>query len=46
MTYECGEKPGAGRYACTNCDKELVLDDNTDTLPPCSKCDNCTFEKI
>ncbi len=46
MTYECGEKPGAGTYECTNCEKKLTLDDVTDTLPPCSKCDNCTFEKV
>lgn len=46
MVYECGNKPGAGNYECTNCGKVLTLDDDTDTLPPCSKCDGCEFEKV
>ncbi len=31
-------KPGKGRYCCTKCDWSVVLDDVTDTLPPCGKC--------
>lgn len=46
MVYECGNKPGAGRYMCTSCGKVLTLDDNTDALPPCSKCSGCKFESI
>lgn len=32
-----GEKPGAGTYTCNNCGQVIILDDNTDTLPPCPK---------
>lgn len=44
--YKTGEKPGKGTYECTNCDTCVVLDDNTDTLPPCPKCHNITFNKV
>lgn len=30
-----GKKPGAGTYTCDNCGQVVVLDDNTDTFPPC-----------
>src|SRR3954453_22598846 len=30
-----GQKPGKGTYSCTDCGQTVVLDDNTDTLPPC-----------
>lgn len=40
----CGEKPGKGTYTCTNCGTELVLNDNTDTLPPCTECHKCEFK--
>ena len=33
-----GEKPGTGRYVCKKCGQVVILDDNTDTLPPCPKC--------
>ena len=45
MTYNCGQKPGKGTYVCNNCGEDLVLDDTTDTLPPCAKCNNCKFDK-
>ncbi|EKF8799204.1 TPA: hypothetical protein ACN1M9_001468 [Enterococcus faecalis] len=45
MTYTTGEKPDEGTYTCTNCGKEVVLDDKTDTLPPCSECNNTNFTK-
>ncbi len=45
MTYTTGEKPGAGTYICTNCDQVVVLDDDSDTLPPCPKCSGTTFTK-
>lgn len=44
-SYKCGEKPGIGRYICTNCGIDLFLDDNRDILPPCPHCKKCTFEK-
>lgn len=45
MSYKCGEKPGKGRYICIKCNEDLVLDDNSDKLPPCAKCNGCEFEK-
>lgn len=44
MAYKCGNKPGAGRYICQRCGEDLYLDDNTDTLPPCAKCNGCLFD--
>jgi len=40
-----GEKPGKGTYICTSCGQEVELDDNTDTLPPCPKCNGTKYEK-
>ncbi|ALT69281.1 rubredoxin-like protein [Methanobrevibacter millerae] len=45
MTYKCGEKPGIGRYVCTNCGEDLHLDKSSKPLPPCSRCGKCTYEK-
>ena len=36
--HDIGEKPGKGRYCCTNCDWSVVLDDDSDRLPPCGNC--------
>ena len=44
LVYKCGDKPGIGTYVCNKCGEDLVLDDATDTLPPC-KCNNCEFDK-
>ncbi len=41
-----GEKPGRGTYACIKCNTRVTLDDNTDTLPPCPKCNYTLFRKI
>lgn len=38
-----GQKPGKGKYTCTKCGQVVVLDDNTDTLPPCPKCAATTY---
>ena len=46
MVYKCGEKPGKGRYVCTNCGEDLNLNDDTDTLPPCTNCEECEFRKV
>lgn len=40
-----GEKPGKGTYECTHCHQKVKLDDHSDTLPPCPKCDKPTFYK-
>ena len=38
-----GEKPGKGTYTCTACGQKVILDDDTDTLPPCPNCHNTDF---
>lgn len=44
--YKTGEKPGKGTYVCIQCGQRVVLDDRTDTLPPCPHCHNTTYRKI
>ena len=41
-----GERPGIGKYKCTNCGEIVKLDDNTDTLPPCPKCHKTNYIKV
>jgi hypothetical protein len=43
-----GEKPGKGSYQCekVNCNEVVVLDQSSDTLPPCPKCHGTEFRKI
>lgn len=41
-----GEKPGKGKYKCKKCGQIVELDDSTDTLPPCPKCNHTEFEKL
>lgn len=38
-----GQKPGVGTYTCVKCGQVVVLDNNTDTLPPCPKCSGTEF---
>ena len=38
MTYDIGEKPGKGMYACVKCNWRVTLDDHDDRLPPCGNC--------
>lgn len=38
-----GEKPGKGTYYCKKCGSPKVLNDDSDTLPPCSKCNGTEF---
>lgn len=45
MAYSTGEKPGKGTYICTTCGQSVVLDDTTDTLPPCPKCNKTEYNK-
>lgn len=40
-----GEKPGKGRYRCRKCSQIVRLDDTSDTLPPCPKCNNTNYTK-
>ncbi len=44
--HTTGEKPGKGTYKCTKCTTRITLDDMTDTLPPCPKCDGTQFVKV
>lgn len=44
--YTTGEKPGTGTYICITCGQSVILDDNTDTLPPCPKCAETTYRKL
>jgi len=46
MSYSTGEKPGKGTYVCKNCGQTVVLDDDTDTLPPCPSCDETEFDRL
>ncbi|AZR72500.1 rubredoxin-like protein [Anoxybacter fermentans] len=41
-----GEKPGIGLYLCLKCYQQVRLDDDTDTLPPCPRCNHTEFIKI
>lgn len=38
-----GQKPGRGSYHCRYCGQEVTLDDATDTMPPCPKCNRTDF---
>ena len=38
-----GEKPGIGLYTCNSCGKTVYLDDDSDTLPPCLKCNGTEY---
>lgn len=43
--HSTGEKPGKGDYVCVDCGQIIKLDDNTDTLPPCPKCNGTKYIK-
>ncbi len=38
-----GDKPGKGVYTCKRCGQKVVLDDDTDTLPPCPNCEHTEY---
>ncbi len=40
-----GEKPGKGTYKCLECGQTVILDDASDRLPPCPRCESTEFEK-
>lgn len=46
MTINTGSYPGVGIYYCKTCGKTLRLDESTDRMPPCSKCDSTVFDRI
>ncbi|WP_427977008.1 zinc ribbon-containing protein, partial [Agarivorans sp.] len=43
MMSSTGEKPGKGVYVCTKCGQKVVLDDTSDTLPPCPRCQETEY---
>jgi hypothetical protein len=45
MTYKCGQTPGTGRYVCQKRGEDILLDENTDTPPPCAACHGRMFIK-
>lgn len=40
-----GEKPGKGKYICAACGQRVILDDDTDRLPPCPTCSGINYNK-
>ncbi|MBP2030865.1 DNA-directed RNA polymerase subunit RPC12/RpoP [Methanohalophilus levihalophilus] len=46
MIYHTGDTPGKGTYMCTFCKKEVVLENDTDKLPPCPKCYKTEYTKV
>lgn len=46
--YDTGEKfaTKAGKYKCLRCGKVITLDEDTDRLPPCPKCNGTEFVKV
>lgn len=40
-----GEKPGKGRYVCTTCGEDVHLDDDSDRLPPCPRCNGTDYRR-
>lgn len=38
-----GTRPGKGNYTCTDCGKDIMLDQDSDRLPPCKKCNGTRF---
>jgi len=44
--FRSGEKPGKGWYVCIRCNEDLFLNEDSDRLPPCAKCDGSEFKKV
>ena len=44
--YKTGQKPGKGKYQCVSCGQIVILDDRTDTLPPCPNCNKVYYYKV
>ncbi len=45
MVTTTGERPGADTYICLGCNQIVILDDDTDTMPPCPACNGTVFKK-
>ena len=45
MSVTTGQKPGKGNYTCVACGETIVLDDESDKLPPCPKCSKTEYTK-
>lgn len=45
VMYTAGQKPGIGKYTCTQRGATVRLDNATDLLSPCSNCNNTSFAK-
>lgn len=43
--YRTGEKPGKGYYKCCKCGQVIHLDEDSDALPPCPKCNHTYWDK-
>ncbi len=44
--YTTGEKPGKGLYKSAECGEVIRLDDDSDTLPPCPRCNGTKWIKV
>lgn len=44
--HETGKKSVKGSYQYTTSSEIVVLDDDTDTLPPCQKCHKTADNKL
>lgn len=44
--YKTGERPGKGVYRCFSCGQLIRLDDNSDVLPPCPRCNAVYYYKV
>lgn len=44
--HHTGDKPGAGKYRCLSCGEIIILDQSTDTLPPCPSCNGTIWLKL
>lgn len=38
-----GEKPGIGIYVCVSCGQKVFLNDFSDRLPPCPRCQSTEY---
>lgn len=38
-----GENPGKGEYTCVKCGQVVILDEDSDILPPCPKCNGTEY---
>lgn len=46
MSISAGKKPGKGVYQCIKCRHKIILDDSTDTMPPCPNCHGIKYNQV